>query len=826
MGISSTGCAKPDGCEAALERSSDQAKQGTPVTKCDRTIVSPKGAAISDASAISSTSTAVALIEEGNALQEQGRISEAMARYDAAVQTDPNCARAHLNRGNVLLASGKIEEARRAYELAIACNPQYAGAHFNLGNLNSQVEEHESALRNYQAAVAIDPEFANAFVAMGNLLDTLRRTPEAKVSYERALAINPDDAGVHFNLALLATTEMRYEDAVERLSAAVHLRPDYAAAHYQLGRALSSLGRLDAAEASLRTAWSLTPETEAILYDLAAVLLARSKSPEAVQMILRTLERAPTWQLKTAFAACVMRSRSATNDTQLRTALTAAISEPWASPYKLIWPALSLIMLDPRIASCVQLANQKWPTRVPKTSLFGTHGLTTLAADPLVRAVLTAAPVNTIEFERFLTVARHALLEIAISENPPAASDIAALPFYSALTQQCFINEYIFDCDDSERAAAAACRAKLLGLLDSDTIVPPLLLLAVAAYFPLHTLPEPTRLFRTNQQQPVEEVLRQQVREPLEERALRAGVECLTPITHGVSEKVRDQYEHNPYPRWVKLPIYQSALHFNAELRRTFPLAPLIPLHDDSRPELLIAGCGTGSQPILAAQRFRGVSVLAVDLSLSSIAYAIRKTRELGITNIRYAQADILKLSGLARTFDIIASVGVLHHLADPFIGWRNLLSLLRPGGFMQLGFYSQVARRHIVRAREFVAARGYGSEAEHIRRFRRDIADLNAGTELHWMSQTQDFYSTSECRDLAFHVQEHCLTLAQIESFVFESGLHFVGFELDPRVLQQYRTRFPNDPAGTNLRNWTHFEADNPDTFTAMYQFWIQKPD
>ena len=132
------------------------------------------------------------------------------------------------------------------------------------------------------------------------------------------------------------------------------------------------------------------------------------------------------------------------------------------------------------------------------------------------------------------------------------------------------------------------------------------------------------------------------------------------------------------------------ALHFNEELRRTLPLARFTPMHDDSQPEVLIAGCGTGSQSIFNAQRFRGIRVLAVDLSLSSISYAIRKTQELGITNIEYAQADILKLGDVTRTFDIIAAGGVLHHLADPFMGWRILLSRLRPGGFMHLGFYSQ----------------------------------------------------------------------------------------------------------------------------------------
>ena len=100
--------------------------------------------------------------------------------------------------------------------------------------------------------------------------------------------------------------------------------------------------------------------------------------------------------------------------------------------------------------------------------LFGADGLASLAADPLLHALLEATPVTSIEFERFLTCARHALLETASSKQAPDPSDIAALQFYAALTRQCFVNEYIFDCDDSERLAAAACRTKLLALLDAQ----------------------------------------------------------------------------------------------------------------------------------------------------------------------------------------------------------------------------------------------------------------------------------------------------------------------------------------------------------------------
>ncbi len=276
----------------------------------------------------------------------------------------------------------------------------------------------------------------------------------------------------------------------------------------------------------------------------------------------------------------------------------------------------------------------------------------------------------------------------------------------------------------------------------------------------------------------------------------------------------------------MKLPIPDQALRFNDELRRSLPFAQFTSMSDDSAPEALVAGCGTGSHSIMTGQRFRGIRVLAIDLSLNSISYAKRKTQELGLTNIEYAQADILKLGNIARTFDIIESVGVLHHLADPLTGWRILLSRLRPGGFMRLGFYSKLARKHVVKAREFIAARGYASTPDDIRRFRQDFTVRNPGIDLQKnVSQSPDFFSTSECRDLLFHVQEDRLALGQIESFIAETGLHFIGFELDRRVLHQYRVRFADDPSATNLRNWARFEADNPDTFAGMYQFWIQKP-
>lgn len=204
--------------------------------------------------------------------------------------------------------------------------------------------------------------------------------------------------------------------------------------------------------------------------------------------------------------------------------------------------------------------------------------------------------------------------------------------------------------------------------------------------------------------------------------------------------------------------------------------------------------------------------------------YAKRKTRELCLTSIEYAQADLLKLGFLKRNFDIIESSGVLHHLADPFSGWRILLTVLRPNGFMKLGFYSEVARRNIVRIRTLIAEQGYGTSVCGIRRSRQVLANLERNPYLGNLLTSNDFFSISTFRDAFSHVHEHCMRLTSIDEFLRENNLVVLGFEINADILSSYKQRFPNDRAAVNLYQWQTFEKENPDTFLGMYQFWIQK--
>ncbi len=142
----------------------------------------------------------------------------------------------------------------------------------------------------------------------------------------------------------------------------------------------------------------------------------------------------------------------------------------------------------------------------------------------------------------------------------------------------------------------------------------------------------------------------------------------------------------------------------------------------------------------------------------------------------------------------------------------------------MNLGFYSEVARRNIVRIRALITEHGYGSTSEEIRKCRQLLIDFDKSADYGSTLESPDFFSLSTCRDLLFHVQEQRMALSDIKAFLGENRLQFLGFNIDAVVLHEYKLRFPNDRAAINLDQWQIFENDNPDTFKNMYQFWIQK--
>ena len=386
------------------------------------------------------------------------------------------------------------------------------------------------------------------------------------------------------------------------------------------------------------------------------------------------------------------------------------------------------------------------------------------------------------------------MLEQALASAPPPPLEHAL-----AIAHQCFNAEYVF----AETADESALVARLREAILAGVSPPPFWYAVYAAYRPLLALP-----YRNV---PLASLARQQIDEPLEEAELRRGIASLGETQDAISASVRTQYEANPYPRWVRTQL--AGFEPPAQ-----PVAP--------NPRVLVAGCGTGQNAIITALRFPGSRVLALDLSLTSLGYAARKTRELGLAErIEYRQADLLALGSFEQRFDLIECSGVLHHLDDPLKGWRVLRGLLKPDGLMRVGLYSELGRRGVARARALIAERGFQPDAAGIRACRVEIRARESDPLLARIARNEDFFSMSGCRDLLFHVHEICFTLPKVASMIKKLKLAFLGFELGDSgtTFDRYRSRFPGDPAALNLENWHRLEREFPDTFARPYQFWVR---
>jgi tetratricopeptide (TPR) repeat protein/SAM-dependent methyltransferase len=750
-----------------------------------------------------------ALFNAAVAHHQTGALIEAERQYRHILSLAPNHADSLHNLGLIALQRGDAAAAVELFDKAIKINSTIAEYHYNVALAWRALSRNDHVAMHLERAVALRSDHALAHLNLGNVRREQGRLADATACYERAIAVSPNLAVARFNLANVLSEQGRPDAAVAQYNQVLAIDPNHAETHGNLGAALIALGRIPEAITHFERAVALKPDLFAVFENLGRAYLATGDVRSAILAAARALELRETVAGKTFFAQCLRFGRFTADNGQFRQLSLRALTEGWTHPRELVQVCLSLVALDTEIGACVARANRAWPTRLAAAELFGASGLDALARDDLLRCLLQSAPLTDVGFERLMADIRSTMLTAA---EAGGACGEGLLTFYCAVARQCYENDYVYSLADGEADRAQRLRTSLEQALASGQRCSPLWPAAVGAYVPLHTLADAQALLQRSWPQPLSALFVQQIEEPAEERRLAKEIPALTEIDGEVSRLVRQQYEENPYPRWVKPALPQEH-------------TLLAGRQPEQIPDVLIAGCGTGLSAITFAQQAPDARILAIDLSLASLGYAKRMAETLGFHNIAFAQADITKAAAIGRSFDFIDVSGVLHHLGDPWQGWRALLSLLRSGGVMQVGLYSKLARQNVVAARALIAERGYRPVPEDIRRCREEILAAEDGSLLKSASTFSDFFTTNECRDLIFHVQEHQMTLPDIKAFLAENGVQFTGFVLDPAAVQQFTARFPEPEAMLDLDRWHAFETQAPATFAKMYQFFVRKP-
>ena len=710
-------------------------------------------------------------------LKQNGKVNESLIASQKSVQLNPQDPEAHKNLGVLLHEQGRFKEAEASFRQAITLKPNYNEAYSNLGNTLREQGRLKEAEENFRQAIKFEPNYAEAYSNLGNTLQEQGRLKEAEANFRQAISLKPNFAEAYSNLGNTLQEQGKFENAEASYKKAIELKPDFANAYNSLGVLLKDIGRISESCSAFIQAINLNPYFTYAYANLGTAIKKirfDSSNIKLYPILIKLL-----------------------------------VNENVARPEDLADSICSLLKHDPLIKNL--LYEENFPVNLKEANSI----IANLDKLKLLHHLMRVCPLPNLQFEELFVSMRSLILT--------NLDDIETTPefiyFLSTLSLHCFTNEYVYGVKNKEAKLVKSLEADILQTIEKSQQPEAKKILCLATYRPLHQYNWCKKLETLND---LKEVKSRLIDEPFAEKVIVTEIPMLSEISDNVSQKVRAQYEQNPYPRWVKTGMAQKAKSISEvciELN--------LHLHSESiknviAPTILIAGCGTGQTSIGTASNFSDCKVTAADLSLASLAYAKRKTTELGITNLEYLQADILRLGQLEKKFDIIDSVGVLHHMDEPIAGWKVLTDLLNRDGLMRIGLYSELARQEIVKIRKEITLQKVGTSESEIREFRQSLAKSN-DRDHQQLTKSSDFYSLSTLRDLIFHVQEHRFTLPQIKNCLDELGLKFCGF-INKDTILNFKNFHGKGADIYNLELWNQYEKSNPRIFAAMYQFWCQK--
>ena len=779
-----------------------------------------------------------------------GKVKEALSFFEIAIKANPNKDQFWLSYIETLIKLDRLSEAKAIFRKAKKTNPNFkvldkldqrlklvsakktnletnrptVGTRVkgikiqdppenlakNLVNLCIQGQFRKSRTQ----AIELLSTFPNSIVLhniIGAANHGLGELDQAVKSYKKAISVRPKFAEAHFNMGSVLQDQGKFEEAISSFKKAISINPNYSEALNNMGVAFQDLGELKKALATYKRALSINPNFPEVYNNMGTTLKNQNKTKEAMEAYEKALLVRPNYAEAYANLGHVLRKMKFTQPNQnIQNIITTILeSKTILRPSELSTATVSLLKLEPAIQN---LLNEHSRDNLKNSFLKIAIELSKL---PLLLKFLSVCPLVDLELEIALTKIRSCILS-SIFEIP---KDPRLLDFQQALALHCFTNEYIYTVGPDEIKALQRLETAVKKDFSDGKQPSPQFLLSLASYKALKDY-QWCDAIKINKS--IQEVFTRQISEPFEEKKLKLEIKKLEKISNKISSKVREQYEQNPYPRWVNLglslkPYSIARVVFEENLRLKDPLITKV-----NSPQILVAGCGTGEHAIVTAAKFDNSEILAIDLSLSSLGYAERKTKELQLKNITYMQADILDLNKLDKKFDIIESVGVLHHMENPINGWKILLNCLKPGGLIKIGLYSECARQSVVAIRKEIAKLNIQANTSEILRFRNELIKSDKKS-FKQIQSWRDFYSLSELKDLIFHVQEHRFTIPKLKEHIQDLGLTFCGFESD--ISKKFRYQDLNIKDLYDLDQWDKFEKANPRTFSGMYQFWCQKP-
>ncbi len=135
----------------------------------------------------------VAHVNLGVALEQKGKLNEALAEYRAAEQLAPELYHIHNNLGNLLDNLGHPNKALVEYREAVLLNPRLPSLHNGAGIVLAELGRFDEAMSQFKEAARLDPTYPWAHFEIGKMRLKQGRDAEAIDEFREALRIDPDN---------------------------------------------------------------------------------------------------------------------------------------------------------------------------------------------------------------------------------------------------------------------------------------------------------------------------------------------------------------------------------------------------------------------------------------------------------------------------------------------------------------------------------------------------------------------------------------------------------------------------------------------------------
>ncbi len=201
---------------------------------------------------------------EAVALEQQGKLPEAVEAWRAVTEHNPQDVGAFASLGVALARETKYKEAATAYRRAIALNPRLPGIQLNLGLAEYKQGQFQAAIAPLRAALLQDAQNMQARTLLGLSCYGAKRFVEAAKYLEPAAKADPANAELHQVLAQSCLLAKKYFCAQEQFRQILQQNPDSAAAHMLLGQALDGLQRTHEAIAEFEAAAKAAPQEPSV----------------------------------------------------------------------------------------------------------------------------------------------------------------------------------------------------------------------------------------------------------------------------------------------------------------------------------------------------------------------------------------------------------------------------------------------------------------------------------------------------------------------------------------------------------------------------------